>query len=138
MKKEKIDARLVRGVELFNAQEYFESHDVIEDLWLETKPSDAHRDFYKALIQSAASVYQWQRGILSGARGLHSSSLQYLEKYSPWALGIDVASLIQEMKLGADALQSGQGVWQPKIKYHFNEFQIIKHSGHLKKHGHSR
>jgi len=31
-----VDGRFIRGLELFNEKNYFESHDVIEDLWLET------------------------------------------------------------------------------------------------------
>jgi hypothetical protein len=46
------DARYLGYFECFNAGEFYEAHDVLEDLWLETRGTpDA--DFYKALIQLA-------------------------------------------------------------------------------------
>ncbi|HTL69951.1 MAG TPA: DUF309 domain-containing protein [Candidatus Eisenbacteria bacterium] len=94
----KPDPRFVKGLELFNEGQYFECHEVIEDLWLETPYEDFYRDFYKGVIQAAAAVYQSQRGILTGARGLSSSSLKYLEKYAPDALGLNVAKLIADLR----------------------------------------
>ena len=89
-----VDARFLRGLELFNHREFFESHEVIEELWLETPKTDPNRDLYQGVIQAAAAVYQFQREIHSGARGLYKSSVKYLEKYAPSALGLNVEKLI--------------------------------------------
>ena len=94
----KPDARFLKGLELFNEGEYFECHEVIEELWLDTPNEDRYRDLYKGVIQSAAAIYQAGRGIQTGAKGLSSSSLKYLEKYTPQALGLNVARLIADMK----------------------------------------
>ncbi len=93
-----VDKRFLRGLELFNEGEYFESHEVIEDLWLETSSEDVHRDFYKGVIQAAAAVYQFERGILTGAEGLYKTSVGYLEKYRPRTLGLNVEKLIADMR----------------------------------------
>ena len=93
-----IDPRFIQGLELFKKNQFFECHEVIEDLWLETPESDAHRDLYKGVIQAAAAIYQFERGILSGARGLYKSAVAYLEKYRPSALGLDVDELIRELQ----------------------------------------
>ena len=93
-----VDARFLKGLELFNHKEYFECHEVIEDLWLETPEKDPDRDLYKGVIQAAAAIYQWDRGILSGARGLYRTSVMYLEKYRPEALGLNTTKLVLEMK----------------------------------------
>ena len=95
----KPDARFLKGLQLFNEEKYFECHEVIEDLWLDTPYEDPYRNLYKGVIQAAAAVYQSQRGIHTGARGLSSSSLKYLEKYAPEALGLSVAKLIADMKV---------------------------------------
>ena len=92
-----VDARFIKGLELFKRREFFECHEVIEDLWLETPESDSNRDLYKGVIQAAAAIYQFERGILSGARGLQRTALLYLEKYRPQALGLDVDNLIREL-----------------------------------------
>ena len=94
----KVDIRFKKGLELFDQGEYFECHEVIEDLWLETPESDKNRDLYKGVIQAAAAIYQFDRGILSGAKALFKTSRCYLEKYKSNALGVDVERLIEEMK----------------------------------------
>ena len=94
-----VDARFTKGLELFNKKEYFECHEVIEALWLETPESDPYRDLYKGVIQAAAAIYQFDRGILSGARGLYCAAIGHLSSYAPVALGLNVAKLIHEMEI---------------------------------------
>jgi predicted metal-dependent hydrolase len=91
------DPRFKKGLELFNGQEFFECHEVIEDLWLETPMEDHYRDLYKGVIQAAAAVYQWERGIASGALGLYKTSVQYLKKYEPVSLGLNVEKMVRDM-----------------------------------------
>ena len=93
------DGRFKRGLELFEEGEYFECHEVIEDLWLETPIEDPYRDLYKGVIQVAAAIYQYERGIYSGAEGLYKTSLKYLEPYKPNTLGADIDHLIHQMNL---------------------------------------
>ncbi len=92
-----IDKRFQEGLRLFKEKKFFECHDVIEELWLETPAEDPYRDLYKGVIQAAAALYQLERKIFSGAVGLYRSSLVYLEKYKPSALGLDVQGLVDEM-----------------------------------------
>lgn len=93
-----VDDRFLKGLHLFEKHEYFECHEVIEDLWLETPIDDNYRDLYKGVIQAAAAIYQKERGIMSGAWGLYKTSIQYLEKYKPEALGLNVDEFIQKLK----------------------------------------
>jgi uncharacterized protein len=104
-----VDGRFLKGLELFNAGEYFESHEVIEDLWLETPSEDRRRDLYKGVIQAAAAVYQFERGVLTGARGLYRTSVGYLEGYRPRSLGLDVESLIEGLRGCFASLESWDG-----------------------------
>lgn len=120
-----VDARFIEGLELFNKGEYFECHEVIESLWLETPSADRYRDLYKGVIQAAAAIYQFDRGIVSGALGLYKTSLSYLEAYRPTALGLDVAKLITELKVCFKELESWDGKskivrdkeWTPRLEY---------------------
>ena len=102
----KIDPRFKKGLELFNQGEFFECHEVIEALWLETPSDDPFRDLYKGVIQAAAALYQWERGILSGALGLYKTSIVYLKKYEPEALGLNVWLLLEEMKICFSTLKN--------------------------------
>ncbi len=103
------DERFLEGLKLFNEREYFECHEVIEELWLETASSDRYRDLYKGVIQAAAAIYQWDRGILTGARGLYRTAVEYLDQYRPKALGLDVERLSKELKACFQAFEKWDG-----------------------------
>ncbi len=104
-----IDERFKEGLRLFKNGHYFESHEVIEALWLETPEDDPWRDLYKGVIQAAAAIYQFKRGILSGALGLYRSSVKYLEAYRPEAMGLQVGKLIEDMSVCFDELNRSWG-----------------------------
>ena len=55
------------GIELFNRGEFFEAHEVWEDLWHACASAD--RRFYQALIQAAVAAYHWGRGNAAGEIG---------------------------------------------------------------------
>lgn len=104
-----VDERFKKGLALFNRQEFFECHEVIEDLWLRTSETDPNRDLYKGVIQAAAAIYQFDRGILSGAVGLFRTAMGNLEKYRPQALGLNVEKLSQELKVCFAPLENWDG-----------------------------
>ena len=93
-----VDSRFILGLKLFNKKEFFECHEVIEELWLETSSDDQYRDLYKGVIQAAAAIYQWRRGIFSGADGLFKTSVLYLRKYVPVALGLNVEKMVRDLQ----------------------------------------
>ena len=84
------------AIELFDAGEYHESHEVLDDLWEGTHGEDA--DFYKGLIQAAICMYHFSRGNLEGARKLYRGHRRYLAAYVPAHLGLDVEGLLAEMQ----------------------------------------
>lgn len=94
----KIDPRFTEGLALFEKKEYYECHEIIEALWLETPKGDPYRDLYQGVIQSAAAIYQLERGILSGARGLRVTAKEYLKPYEPEALGANVTDILRTME----------------------------------------
>ena len=60
----------LQGIEHFNACDYYESHEVWEELWTEYRgPS---RKFYQGLIQAAVALYHFGNGNIRGARKLHA------------------------------------------------------------------
>lgn len=82
------DPRFLAGVELFNRGEFFEAHEVWEDLWHECAAAD--RRFYQALIQAAVAAYHWSRGNATGASRLYHSGRKYMEPYRPVYRGLAV------------------------------------------------
>lgn len=81
------------GIEHFNACDYYESHEVWEELWTDYRgPS---RKFYQGLIQAAVALYHFGNGNLRGARKLHTSVHGYLEPYGPHHLGLDIVTFLK-------------------------------------------
>lgn len=87
------DPLYLSGIEKFNECDYYESHEVWEELWTDYRgPS---RKFYQGLIQAAVALYHFGNGNIRGARKLHGSVHGYLEDYAPYHLGLHVDSFLQ-------------------------------------------
>jgi len=94
LESEDYDPRYLEGIEKFNACEYYDSHEVWEDLWTEYRgPS---RKFYQGLIQAAVALYHFGNENIRGARKLHGSVHGYLEPYAPRHLGLDVTGFLAD------------------------------------------
>ncbi len=108
------DPRYLRFFECFNHQQYFEAHEVLEDLWRVTTGGD--RDFYKGLIQAAAVFLKLKQHKPDPAARLARRALSHLEKYRPTCNGLDVdsvASLLQRVSAGRNVLAEGK---QPQLE----------------------
>ena len=89
-----VDPRLIEGLALYHHHRFFECHEALERLWLDTE--GRARDFYKGLIQAAVAFYHWSKGNQGGAMSLYRSSSRYLRRYRPAFLGLDVAGFLQQ------------------------------------------
>ena len=91
------DPRYLRGIEYFNECEFFEAHEVWEDLWSEYQgPS---RGFYQGLIQMAVCLHHFGNGNIRGARNLYESCrFQYLGPFRPHYEGIDLDQLLTQLE----------------------------------------
>ena len=89
-----LDPRLIEGVGLYNHQQFFQCHEVVESLWLDT--TGPPKNFYKGVIQAAVAFYHWSRGNLPGALTLARSSVNYLKVYRPVYCQIDVDRFVEE------------------------------------------
>ena len=87
---------LEAGRKLFNAGDYHDAHEQIEQLWEATH--DESSDFFKGLIQAAIALHHFRKGNLAGAKKLYSGHRRYLAPYLPTHLGLDVAAFLDEMQ----------------------------------------
>jgi hypothetical protein len=95
------------GIEQFNRQGYFESHELWEALWKgEAGPA---RSFYKGLIQAAVALHHLTNGNAHGARKLLSGAQRHLEPYRPHYLGLDVDRFLAAMNRCCDNALAGCG-----------------------------
>ncbi len=82
---------------LFNAEKFFEAHEVLETLWRQTHGPE--RDFYQGLIQIAAAFVHIQKGTPDGARKLLDKASKKLQKYGPVFHGLDLHALLEQSTL---------------------------------------
>ncbi len=90
------DPRYLKGIALFNDLEFFESHEVWEELWSEV--TGESRKFYQGLIQMAVCLHHFGNGNMGGARKLYHSSRKYLEPYRPKYLGLDLDQTLAQLE----------------------------------------
>ena len=77
----------VKGIDHFNALEFWESHEAWEELWLAAE-SDLDQ-FLQGLIQVAAAYHHLKRGTFRGGVRLFDSGLARLSKFPATTCGID-------------------------------------------------
>jgi uncharacterized protein len=84
------------GVDLFNAGEWFEAHEVWEDAW--HLAEGQRKRFYQGLIQCAVTLEHVRRGNPRGVRSVMKTALPKFEGLPAVYLGVDVPKLIADMK----------------------------------------
>ena len=99
-----------RGIELFNAREFYECHEVLEDLWRPTQ--GVERFFLQAVIHFAVGFYHHQRGNQRGAELQLRKGLRKLAGYLPVFQGIDTAKLYREGKAAIETILGGGRIGQ--------------------------
>jgi predicted metal-dependent hydrolase len=88
--KEKIPQEFLEYLHHLNQEEYFEAHEVLEDLWHSDRI-----DFYKGLIQVAVAIFHLRHGNIKGSRHMFNRARALLLPYLPVYRGIDVEQVIQ-------------------------------------------
>lgn len=91
------DPRYLAGIEHFNVCDFFEAHEVWEELWTDYRGPD--RKFYQGLIQVAVCLHHFGNGNTRGAKKLYLTSLDYLREYRPHHLGLDLEKLFREFEV---------------------------------------
>lgn len=84
----------LQGIAYFNACEFFEAHEVWEELWKDY--SGELRLFYKGLIQAAVALHHFGNGNIRGARKVYFSSRGYIERYRPDCVGLNVDAFLAQ------------------------------------------
>lgn len=60
---------IVRGINEYNDQHFWECHETLEDPWMEML-GDPYRDVIWAIIQVGTALFHFQNGNLAGAKGM--------------------------------------------------------------------
>jgi uncharacterized protein len=73
------DEKFERGLAEFNAERFFEAHEVWEELWLATE--EPEKTFLQGLIQVAAAFHHHGRGNARGAQSLLAAGIAKLTRF---------------------------------------------------------
>ncbi|MDB6150064.1 MAG: hypothetical protein JWQ44_1512 [Chthoniobacter sp.] len=112
---------------LFNAQQYYEAHDVLEDLWLRT--TDENYRFFKGLIQLAGAFVHLQKQFEHPTHAKHGRRLRpavrlfdlsaaNLAPFRPQHLQFDVAEACELCRVQAAAVINSdflRNPWSPAM-----------------------
>jgi uncharacterized protein len=110
----------------WNERRYYEAHDVLEQLWLNTESPDA--DFFKGLIQAAGAFVHLQKHFEHPSHAKHSRRLppavrlfrlaqKNLASFAPLHNALDVAALCQLLSRYADEIVASDytiNPWSPE------------------------
>ena len=94
-----------RGVELFNAGEFYECHEVLEEIWMHSQQPD--RWFLQALIHFAVGFYHHSRGNRNGATRQLGKGLKKIRGYLPDWGGVRTGEIAGQVRERLDAIESG-------------------------------
>jgi uncharacterized protein len=95
-------AQYLHGIRLFNQAEFFEAHEVLEDVWRASP--EPEKKFLQGLIQVAVGLHHYGTGNLIGARSLLGRAANNLARYPGDFGGIQLTQLLNCLKEWQQAL----------------------------------
>jgi len=96
---------LKHGLDLIRAGRYFEAHEELEDEW--HGASESERDFLQGLVHVAVA---WHHASLANRPGCErqlDKAARRLRPYGPHHRGVDVSSVLADVKNAQWILESG-------------------------------
>jgi sugar phosphate isomerase/epimerase/predicted metal-dependent hydrolase len=95
-------AGVSKGIDLFNARQFYEQHEEIEHEWhAERGPL---RRLYQGLLQVGVGFHHALHGNYRGAVLLLTQGIEKVEAFTPRALGIDTARFVTESRTALDQI----------------------------------
>lgn len=92
-----------RGLKLFNARQFFESHEALEEAW--RAESGEIRDLYKGILQVAVCYLHIMRNNYVGAVKMYARSQKLLEKWPQSCRGVNVGKLRRDAQTAIEAVK---------------------------------
>ena len=89
------DPRHLAAVMLFNAGDYFEAHEVWEDIWHEAYGTKF--EFYQGMIQCAVALEHYARSNPRGVISLYDSYRRHFKDVPDVFMGLNVKSFLEKM-----------------------------------------
>jgi predicted metal-dependent hydrolase len=94
-----------RGIALFNRGEFYEAHEVLEDVWRVAPAPE--KLFLQGLIQLSVALYHYSQGNAAGAKSLLARGERNLAGYPEEYAGVRLEPLRIAITAWRQALESG-------------------------------
>ena len=95
-----------RGIALFNRAEFFQAHEVLEDIW-RAAPAE-EKKFLQGLVQVAVAFHHYSTGNFVGMRSVMERAMRNLTGHPQHTEGIQLAPLMRSLVQWREAMDSGQ------------------------------
>jgi predicted metal-dependent hydrolase len=95
---------LIRGITLFNRAQFFDAHEVLEDIWRAAPPEN--KKFLQGLVQVAVAFHHYSTGNRVGMRSVLERAIRNLAEPSGSFGRIELASLLQSLAQWREALDN--------------------------------
>ena len=93
------------GLELIRRGGFFAAHEELELAW--RAAPEPERDFYQGLVHVAVAWYQAGRGNRVGCERQLEKAARRLGPYAPRHEGVEVASVLEQVRAAADLVRGG-------------------------------
>lgn len=90
-------AQYREGLRLFNEEEFFDCHDILEELWSETQGEE--KKFIQGLIQAAVALFHFGNENFGGAKKLYISSRKLLDLYGDDYMGLQLGRFLTDFQV---------------------------------------
>lgn len=106
--------------EKFNQGEYYECHDLLEEIWM----TDKQNKFLQGMLQVAVAIYHFQNGNIKGAKLMFDSSYNYLLNYQPRYWDLELQPVLEYIKVAKNVLPNENRISIGAVKK--LDFPILK------------
>ena len=94
-----------KGIDLFNSEEFYAQHDVLESLWRETPKEDPHRGLYQGVLNIGVGFYLYSREETEINKNRRNGAIKQLEK------GLGRLGTFLQIMTVSQSFSSGDLLW---------------------------
>jgi uncharacterized protein len=105
---EVLPSNIKEGIEIFNRAEFFDAHEVLEDVW--RAAPEEEKKFLQGIIQIAVALYHHGNGNSIGACSVLRRAFRNLSRYPEGYGGIQLANLLHSVSEWQRAMDEGTPV----------------------------
>jgi uncharacterized protein len=89
--------RYLEGIRLFNEHDFFQAHEVWEEIWRHS--AGIQRHFYQGLIQCSVALEHYRRGNPRGVASLYNSYRKHFGSVPALFMSLDIGPFLNEMEI---------------------------------------